>query len=223
MLPVTSLAGTICALENEPSILCRVCIYILSLIYQAIRVYLWTVSGRPEGLQWFGAIRSDIHSVGRWTLSQIRQAEQAFKVNGCSNHQSIFAQPYWSIPRDTYSKIVGYGVVNILIKSIISYGEDKMAIDSIPKSYWKIQSITMSLPNMAGLEKIADAVGGDWCGWSFGFSPNYTEEEEFVAWTTREVQIIWTVHMLQTFLEIRYGPWRRSVKNVQQQLIIDYS
>ena len=127
-----------------------------------------------------------------------------------------------SIPRDTYSKIVGYGDgVEYFdkINHAYAYGEIKMAIDSvqelleIPIDYY----VTI---NMAGLEKIVDAVGGIDVDSPFGFTfTDYTEEGEFSYSFTEGPNHLDGAHAL-AFARMRYEDPEGDVGRQSRQRIV---
>lgn len=129
-----------------------------------------------------------------------------------------------SIPRDTYSKIVGYGDgVDYYdkINHAYAYGEIKMAIDSvqelleIPIDYY----ITI---NMAGLEKIVDAVDGIDVDSPFGFTyTDYTEEGAFSYSFTEGPNHLDGAHAL-AFARMRYDdPEGDAGRQARQRLVIE--
>ena len=129
-----------------------------------------------------------------------------------------------SIPRDTYSKIVGYGNgVDYYdkINHAYAYGEIKMAIDSvqelleIPIDYY----ITI---NMAGLEKIVDAVGGIDVDSPFAFIfTDYTEKGEYTYSFTEGENHLDGAHAL-AFARMRYEDPEGDVgRQARQRLVIE--
>ena len=129
-----------------------------------------------------------------------------------------------SIPRDTYSKIVGYDEsfdYYDKINHAYAYGEIKMAVDSvqelleIPIDYY----VTI---NMAGLEKIVDAVGGIDVNSPFSFTfTDYTEEGEFSYSFTEGPNHLDGAHAL-AFARMRYEDPEGDVgRQARQRIVIE--